>query len=295
MTETNDPRNIAIIKYFSLTPAPPKYRLSTVGAICGSVLLILCLLSGASWLFDRTDRGCSGCLTVLLFSAGSLLLGLSMLGRLLSQRAYEKAYRQAEPKPSDAQVDIWFHEDLERLRARAFEKLDLDERSTRSYNINGQPLVVHGPGPSPMVKIGEDNEVRFSINNILIIYLTQYHIASYQCIVNLVDGSIASESTREYHFDDVVSVSTETENTCLYWIREGRKEEIPNYLKFALSVASGEQIAVAISFPGVQEISMEKRFINPAHNAVKVIRVRLREKKGGTQETGLDNDKVILD
>jgi hypothetical protein len=115
--------------------------------------------------------------------------------------------------------------------------------------------------------------------------LTDYHLAAYQGKLELASGTLLNESTQEYHYTDVVSVSTQTASSGLIAVMmDGSKKEIASYQQFALSVASGQSIKVAISFPQLEDI-VGKGKLAPtgADRAISTIRTMLREKKGGTQ------------
>jgi hypothetical protein len=198
---------------------------------------------------------------------------------------YRAEYDKAEPKPTDSQMDQWLEEDINEIKKDALEKLDLNDEDMA--HEPDDPIMVIGPGDKANIAIGKDGIIRFSIYDILLVYLTEYHLAAYKCTLDFASKVRTYESTQEYHYTDVVSVSTRTASDLALTI-DGQTKSLANYQQFALSVASGESINVAtpISFSDhvdqwVGYLSQGKFPDSGADKAIRVIRNRLREKKGG--------------
>jgi hypothetical protein len=286
-TDGIDSRNIAVKKYFSRTPFPPTYVLP----IALLVMAVTCLAVSGFIAYkqrnikDENTKGCSGCALILVTAAGAGFIFLSSSLFAITRKRYLTKLRLAEPKPSDYQIDQWLNDNKNLVKTSALYKLDLLKEQ-----IDREPLVVVGPGPSPRVRVGADRNVRFSVHDILVVYLTPYHLATYKCTMNLDDATIISESTQEYHYNDVVSVSTQSDIRGLVWVMDDESRRIPTFEKFALSVASGEQITIAISFPATEHLPSTTTFSETeTRQAIRAIRTRLREKKGGTLDTDLDS------
>jgi hypothetical protein len=225
--------------------------------------------------------GCAGCASTVTGVIAVISALLAAWFYFLRKKDYVRAWHNAEPKPSDAQIDEWRNGDFERLEKRdALEKLDLitDQVAAR------EPLRVVGAGPSPQFRRGKDGRIRFSSHEVLIIYLTDYHLAAFKCVIDLHDGGIRTETTQEYHYDDVVSVSTQAHNSTLIWYEEGQPKQIPTHQRFAISVASGEQISVAVA--GEPLGSESDPELKRAKYAIQTIRTKLRGRKGGSPDTG---------
>lgn len=277
---TSEKRETAVQKYFIKTPDEPKYSDTTFLAI----VTIGGILSAVFAMFDFGDLWGLFCIGApAVFFAGSAWLTKS--GENSTKRKnYDEAYAKAEPKPSDQQMDTWHHGDLERIRKQSLAKLDLvPEQVIRNPN---DPIMVVGPSEGARLAVGQDGILRFSGHDIVIVYLTDYHLAAYSCTVNMATGLETKESTQEYHYKDVVSVATQADNSRLFKVVvDGQDKPLADYQKFALSVASGERIEVVIAFPQFGDIIKNARLApTGAENAVKVIRAMLREKKGGVHE-----------
>jgi hypothetical protein len=283
--ESTRARAESVRKYFTKTPNLPVYAtaksLATVAILCALPVLVMV---GYSLREHDGWNSCFSCLSgIFIFATLSFALP-SAISYTRTKQTYARDYHLAEPKPSDAQIDAWHAEDLERLKPHALSKLDLIEEQVHADNPKG-PLVVVGSGPSPQVRIGRDGKVRFSSHEILIMYLTPYHLAAFKCVIDLHDGAIRTETTQEYHYDDVVSVSTQTDNSALTWYSEGQLRQSATHERFAVSVASGEQISVAVGFTASMDVDRNSKFdFSGAADAIRVIRARLREKKGGSTD-----------
>lgn len=149
-------------------------------------------------------------------------------------------------------------------------------------------LVVKGPERDADLAVGQDGIVRYSKYRILVMYLTDYHMASYQCSLDMAKGAdtITSESTQEYHYADVVSVATQTDSSEFSVMVNGKKTVLPSYQKFAMAVSSGDRTEMAVSFPQLKDQLKDIILTNikpttEIDDAISVIRARLREKKGG--------------
>ncbi len=278
MAGSTEPREVAVPKYFKKTPNNPGTSSAKVVMIVGLVVALVGLLL----MFVGGDTICVGIIGIL---GGGVLAFYGFKGYSefdAKMKAYQKAYAEAEPKPSDQQIDAWLNGDLARLERDSLHKLDLEPEQIQ--NEGKHPIVVVGPAASAAAKVGDDLQIRFSKYDLVCVYLTDYHLAAYNCTLDLQDGTVTRESTQEYHYTDVVSVSTRTESSETFTLYvNGEAKAIPLYQEFALSVASGEQIRVVIAIPKLTDY-IEKGQLAPtgAEEAITLIRGRLREKKGGT-------------
>lgn len=275
---STEKREIAVPKYFRKTPKEPEYRSMLWGQILTIGGGLMALVGG------RTGDPSSLCLGVPAFFYGAYLWFMAASANSEAKRKYETRFQETEPKPSDEQIDSWRNGDLERIRKESLGKLDLQQNQVMGNPDD--PIMVVGPSAGANATIGNDNVIRFSSHDVVIVYLTDYHLAAYSCTIDLSNGLQTHESTQEYHYTDVVSVATQTDNSRVFKVVvNGQDKPLANYQKFSLSVASGERIEVAISFPQIDDVIKNARLApTGAENAVKIIRARLREKKGGIQE-----------
>lgn len=273
---SSESREIAVKKYFTKTPEPPGesnhvawFVIGAFGAVLGLGLMAM-------------ENGIG--IVILIAGGWCLWQGLSNWSTYSDTKSnYDKAYAEAEPKPSDEQMDAWLDRDIRRLTAEAVDKLDL--LPEQIFNENKEPIKVVGPSRNADLAVGKDDIIRFSKYDLVLVYLTDYHLAAYKATLDMAQGTTTSESTQEYHYTDVVSVATQTEGSDLFAVMvNGEKKPVNSYQKFALSVASGERIEVVVGFPQLSDIVKQGK-LSPtgADKAISIIRSRLREKKGGTQ------------
>lgn len=245
----------ALRKYFAPPPEPKNAIIMLVLGIIGILVF-----------FGNSDMGfCGGIGFLLAIIGGGLLYSM---------------YGAPGTLPDDAEVDKWFQEDLSRIVEQSLSKAGLDKSE-----LVQTPIPVTGPifwstnGVSTedlRWKKGKDEFVRFSINRITVILLSNNLLAAYACDFNFIKNVTLNESTQEYHYKDVVSVSTQEDSTS-YTLPNG--VSMVNSQAFRLSVASGESIKVVISAAKLTEITGGKIPTTSAEKAVQVIRTMLREKK----------------
>jgi hypothetical protein len=246
----------ALKKYFAPPPQPKN----------AIILLGLGLLSLFAFLSDPGDMGiCGGIGFIMALAGGFWLYSL---------------YGSKGSLPSDAEVDAWFQQDVANIVEKSLSKAGLDKTE-----LVQAPIPVTGPifwstngisGEDLRWKKGNDNFVRFSINRVTVILLSNQLMAAYACDFNFIKNVTLNESTQEYHYKDVVSVSTQEDSTS-YTLPNG--VSMVNSQAFKLSVASGENIKVVISAAKLSEITGGQIPTTSAEKAVQVIRTMLREKK----------------
>jgi hypothetical protein len=196
-------------------------------------------------------------------------------------------------KPSDEQMDAWIQEDLQGLRTRALAKTGLD-----TSELIAEPVMVYGPrfwnigGSEVGIKKGKDGIVRFMPIGITVINFTPHQLMAYQCAVDLTTGNSLSESTDEYFYRDVVSVSTQSESLTLEGIGTAvsngplaalmvdGKLQLNAAETFKLTTSGGTFIKVLLGDPKLIERAGGGSIpTDMADKAVQTVRKMLREKK----------------
>jgi hypothetical protein len=126
-------------------------------------------------------------------------------------------------------------------------------------------------------KQGDDGILRFGYYQMFIIRLTGRHLGSYVCNYNFVRDVALNEQTAEFHYHDVVAVTTQ-EQSHPYDLPTGNK--LTTKQEFVLSVASGETIRVAVDTAQIRQITgVTKPPELGAESAVAQIRAMLRDYK----------------
>jgi hypothetical protein len=220
--------------------------------------------------------------TRLYFRRGSLVLGLFLLilgvipGLIYAIYALVCHFR----RPSDEDIDTWQAEDLAKVRDASFAKLgtDKDDVVRAPIPLTG-PIAWEVPGvrrEEIKWRKGKDDNSRFSLNRFTILHFLNTGIAGYGCDFNSFRGVGLNESTHEFHYADIVSVTTQEESSS-YTLPNGSKMILTQ--EFRISVASGESITYVIGAEKLEKLTDGKIPTTEAERAVLVIRKLLRERK----------------
>lgn len=182
--------------------------------------------------------------------------------------------------PGDQTIDSWLIDDIEQLKKRSLERLNIDESELiRDSIVIRGPILWNTNGiPSNELawKKGKDERIRFSINAVTVVHLTEHRLSSYQCDYNLMRGVPLNERDDEFHYRDVVAVSTRDEST---------NYTLPNntLMKqaqlFKLAVSSGDSIDVVVNSADLVSFTGGTIVETGLDNAIKALRKVLGEKK----------------
>lgn len=199
-------------------------------------------------------------------------------------------------KPSDRQMDVWLDEDLREMETRALERTGLDESERR-----GETVVLTGlrfwniGGAEVAIQKGKDDIVRFTPVGVTVINFTEHQLIAYQCALDRMTGNPLSESTDEYFYKDVVSVSTQTES--LTWDKAMlssaglAKTPLAGLMKqdrlqfnaakiFVLTTSGGTSIKVVLDDPAlIKSVGGGSIPTERADRAIQSVRRMLRDKK----------------
>jgi len=189
-------------------------------------------------------------------------------------------------KPTDEQMDEWLDEDLKTLEKKAIDKMGTDESElvAESVQITGPRFWGIG-GAKIQYKKGNDNIIRFSPLGITVINFAQNQLLAYSCVYDFTTGKALNESTDEYFYKDVVSVTTKTESRSVTWGSgtSATTLQLDAAETFALTTSGGTSISVLLSDPKLIETMTGKKGgeipTTRAEKAIQTIRKMLREKK----------------
>ncbi|TWF78033.1 hypothetical protein FHX44_113952 [Pseudonocardia hierapolitana] len=259
--------------------------------------------------------GLIGAATLLIAQQSLLALLAAGVGAIaalqgrIALSSYRRRYEAAEPKPSDVDMDRILNQDLARVARRAMERLDVtaDELELRSYEvdqwaqISGRrrladqgrgPLVVFGPAERSRGRQGVDRVWRFAVYEVMVICPTGHHLAIYECVLDFVTGRRRNEDTHEYHYPDVVAVTTKTrapEGFQLILPGGGTSDTAFRHTmtrEFQIIVSSGDRSSIIVEIRDddrpEQEFKLQESGID---RVIAAVRRMLREKKGGVAPT----------
>ncbi len=191
-------RQAAVRRYFTPTPTFPRVILSSLVTVVGLLLLV------------------SAAASAFLAIVGVVVTFLGARKCVPRIYRYYQDKKLAEPKPSDTQMDLWLAEAFDPARSEGFKRLDI----VRDQLIDPEtpPLLVVGfPQGEVSYRLarGRDGLVRCDKYDVLVVYLTNWHLCTYQCILEMETGAFISDETREFHYRDVLSVATSSDRVVI--------------------------------------------------------------------------------
>lgn len=223
---------------------------------------------------------------IILLVIGLLLLSQSssaVIGLLVLIAAGAWLFFEIKPvmdAPGDQTVDAWLVDDIEHLKKRSMDRLNIEEEELiRDSVVIRGPILwsTHGvPTEELAWKKGKDERIRFSINAVTVVHLTEHKLSSYQCDYNFIRGVPLNERDDEFHYRDVVAVSTRDDSTN-YTLPNGVLMKQAQLFK--LAVSSGDSIQVVVNSSDLLKFTGGIMLDTGLDTAVKALRKVLSEKK----------------
>ena len=182
-------------------------------------------------------------------------------------------------RPSDQEIDSVIDKLLKKVRSEALKKSGMDESE-----IVGEPVLITGPqfwdiaGAEVHWKKGNDGILRFTPMNSTVINFTPNQLLSFQCVLDLITGNTLNQSTDEFFYKDVVSVSTKTISKTIQ-LKDG-PVQMNDAETFSLTTSGGTDIKVILRDRQlIEKMGGGDIPITNAEKAIQTVRKMLREKK----------------
>lgn len=177
-------------------------------------------------------------------------------------------------------LDRIIADDLAVAKERSLQKASID-----TSELVGESILITGPrfwntgGAICLYRKGEDNILRFNPINLTVLHLAQHQLIAYQCCVDLVTGNLLNESTEEFFYKDIVSVTTKAESQT-YDTNSFGRIQLNEAETFILTTSGGTSIKATLRDPTLTQLmgGGEVPSTN-ADRATQAIRKMLREKK----------------
>ncbi len=272
-----DEREEALRKYFEIV-AEPNITVPMILAVAGLVVSLISLLQYREQ--SALGEEATAAMFFLVVGLLSAIFGVALL--TIKKSEHRAALTATQPQPSDTEVDRWLYDSMQNLLQHSRNILSLIGTEREFV----EPLVIRAPTLASTYGIpaedlkwrkGSDGALRFAIHKIIVIYLTDRHLAAYTCDFNFIRNVPLNEITREYHYQDVISVAT-YEWSQSFTLPTGQKLSTSQI--FRLAVASGESIEVRLDNDQLRNMTKEEAVPTiGAEQAVRTIRAMLREKK----------------
>ena len=262
MESKQEKRNELVRKYFITTPETPNYQPYYIGMV---IFLLLFLLPPRMHTIS-----------------GGLLGFLGIIGLIVTlkkwydrRKEYTDAYKKAEPKATDRQMDEWLAKGIADVTAEARKRLDLD-----GDDIKADPLRIDGPAEKSGIAAGADQMLRFNRHNILLVFLTDHHVATFQCILDLGLGEILLDRTKEFPYKDITNLETNTSNQQFYYRNDIKMNTIGEQT-FGLYTSGGNVISVNYLFSKTNDKDPGDYKFPDSHAdmTIRAIRTRLKDYK----------------
>lgn len=190
------PRQASVRRYFTPPPDFPPIIKPAIAAGIGLILII---------------SGLGGETFITL--VGFVVVAVAAIKATPRIIRYNELRARSEPKPSDHQMDQWLADAIGPMVEKGFDRLDIARNEL--VNPPAGPLVVVGfpdraNGHFRLAR-GKDGQVRASHYDILAVYLTEWRLSTYQCVLDMETGAFVTDQTREFHYRDIVSVATSSD------------------------------------------------------------------------------------
>lgn len=216
----------------------------------------------------------------LLFARGFglIFIAIGVIGIVLYSRG----------RPSDKQMDDWFTEEMKALNERALKKIGFDPADcvAPSEPIYG-PRVQNTGGALVLMRKGGDNLIRYTPIDFTMLNFGQDQLVCYQCSYDRTTGNVLAESTDEYFYRDVVSVSTKSETMAVSFSTglKGKQEsvQLKTAESFVLTTSGGTAIRVFLRDEALLQLKATRGGqlkSTDAEKTIQSIRRMLRDKKG---------------
>lgn len=195
---------------------------------------------------------------------------------------------------TDTEVDNIVAEELEKIEKRGLNKIGLDESEVDLIS----PIVIRGSYKKDLnqdakahFRKGNDDKLRYSLLKAIVFYFSEKQVYCYTNVVDIVTGKHYQESTDEYFYSDIVSVSTLSaaveEYEKKYSKLTGRtkitaKKRTFDIESFQLTTSGGTSISAVIRDEQAESTYGGTMETESTENKIKAMRNLLRERKSNS-------------
>lgn len=123
---------------------------------------------------------------------------------------------------------------------------------------------------------GQDGIVRYSSFNILIVFLTDYHVAAYMCTNSMELGQTIEDVTEEFPYKEITNLETRTFKETISFVGDYAKSE-EGFQEFTLATSGVNSIKVVYDF---SRYNVERKFKKiGGEETITAIRKKLQDYK----------------
>ncbi len=269
-------REPAMRAYFRSASPPSAIDSGLIYFFSGVILLLvgITLASGAGMLT-------SGCSAVFGLPGGILCLwGAGTQWRARSRKK-RRCSILAQAEMTDADAQSWIDDGLARAKDESLDALGVSDE-----DLVSDPLVITAPvmwsleGVRPedlLWRTGDDGQTRFAVVSVAVIALTEHHLGISKGIYHAVTDTLHCVSTCEYHYRDIVSVSTGEASASL--VTPAGEQPI-TIQELRVAIPNGESIRLTVDVPALRRLAGVGALpVTGAEKAAMAIRTMLRQQK----------------
>ncbi len=283
------PNRVELVnKYFIPTPPDPVSEYVKLGI--GGGLLLIGLVVGCG------VGGASGaCLGVL---PGLIGVGLLISG-IIGYLNYRGKLAAATPKATDAQMEAWLVEAVQPIVKAGYTRLNVHPTELGSGS-RAQYLVFRGIpdfGEVPYASArGRDRVMRFSAYKFVMVYLSDWRLPVYECILDVATGTTFVDSTKEYALNQVDGMETVSDRINVFNSAAGAPMHAPppttvmghvTRVQIVRLVVSGRPvIRLLTGIAAGDAVQIEGVSMSPIDGMISQLREHLRARTGAAAHPG---------
>ncbi len=248
-------------------------------------------------------------LGLILIIAGAqvtflLLVGLAILvwGGIGIAR-YAMKVTSMRPKATGAEMDAWLEEALIPTAVKGVERLNVHPTELTGSMEDSRLVFVGFPNiPGVQIARGDDQKVRYSHYEILVLFLSNWRLPVYQVNYDMENGVTALENTKEYNLGQVDGIETsndrinvlaaESENT-----KDGKQVtkgstsvigHVTTAQMLTLMVSGNRAVTLITGVTGAESVKIENVDDDPSRidSGISRLREHLRARHQGAYPAG---------
>ncbi len=199
---------------------------------------------------------------------------------------YMRELDKSKMMPTSDQMENWLIKDIKNIvKPAAVEMLSLNPLTITPDNfmIVIHPVYWETPGIDPKIisrrKVGD--YFIYTVYSIQIIALSENYISYYSCVFNWLDNQIVSPYTLEFFFEDISSITSETQTLEYKFIDKDPEAEdsgVGTAKVVFIHNKSGEKMKIIVEVPSLQP---SPRITLKAEKVMQVLRIMLRHRRFG--------------
>jgi hypothetical protein len=197
-------REKLVRKYFMATPRWTEYTAPSAWWLAGVVTLFI-----DARLISRHGLATAGpaalAIAAAIIGAGLLLRGMVKLAKIVVRRIV------ASPKPTGAQMDAWLSADADAIEYQGRHRLNLHPNEAKLGRGRDTLLFIGIPswwGDLYAAFAEDDHKLRLSQYGVLVVYLSDWRVSTYECVLDMGTGITFGDATKEFHLQQVDGLET---------------------------------------------------------------------------------------